>query len=146
MLTKEQKEILSTRKEYYNDNDILQMNSSVKNAKNSSLPFLSKKASVLMHMLLANDIKKDFRFSLDSLSNEYRNSIKTEKESNAKVKNYQFRKSFKTSEIFDVATLKQTIQYIYIVNKRLFEYERNEKGHYLIHEIPYREKLLRIKK
>ena len=136
---------LATRKEYYSNNDVMQINSSVKTAKDSTLPFLNKKQTWLYTRLLQNDIKQNYTYSLETLSNEYRNEIKTTKEKNAKVKNYNFRKSFKSNEIFSVGDLKAVIQYSYFANSRLFEYYRNDKNHYLIREVEFKKSLSTLK-
>lgn len=145
-LTNEQKKQRQTRKEFYLSNDVLQMNSSVNKAKNSDLPSLSKKANFICHVLLKNDIAKNYSYTLDSLSNEYRKE--SEKNAKDKAKNkdkFQFRKSFKSSEVVSIGDIKQAIQYIYIVNNRQFVYYRNDKGNYLIKEVEFVDNLATLK-
>jgi len=129
--------VTTTRKEFYADKDILQINSKVFNAKNSDKLFLTKKGVFLVNRLLSNDITKGYRYSLESLTNDYRKAIKDTKESNAKKSGYTFRKSFLSSEVIDITTLKSAIQFIYFENKRLFEYYRNDKGNYFVVEVEY---------
>ena len=129
--------VTTTRKEFYADKDILQINSKVFNAKNSDKLFLTKKGVFLVNRLLSNDITKGYRYSLESLTNDYRKAIKDTKESKAKKSGYTFRKSFLSSEVIDITTLKSAIQYIYFENKRLFEYYRNDKGNYFVVEVEY---------
>lgn len=145
-LTNEQKKQRQTRKEFYTNNDVLQINSSIVKAKNSDLPSLSKKANFVCHKLLQNDISKNYSYTLDSLSNEYRKE--TEKNVKDKAKNkdkFVFRKSFKSSEVVSIGDIKQAIQYIYIVNNRQFIYYRNDKGNYLIKEIEFVDNLATLK-
>lgn len=129
--------VTSTRKEFYDNKDVMQMNSKVYNAKDSTTPFLTKKGIFLVNRLLSNDITKGYRYSLESLTNDYRKAIKDDKESKAKKQGYTFRKSFLSSEVIDITCLKSAIQYIYHENKRLFEYYRNDKGNYFIHEVEF---------
>ena len=136
---------LNARKEYYSSNDVMQFNSTINRAKGSDLPFLNNKQKWLYTRLAKNDIKSNYTYTLDSLSNEYRNEVKSNKEKNAKVKNYQFRKSFKSSEIFSVSDLKSVMQYFYIANNRLFEYYRNEKNNYILREVQFLNSLASLK-
>ena len=129
--------VTSTRKEFYDNKDVMQMNSKVFNAKDSDKPFLTKKGVFLVNRLLSNDITKGYRYSLESLTNDYRKAIKDDKESKAKKQGYTFRKSFLSSEVIDIACLKSAIQFIYHENKRLFEYYRNDKGNYFVHEVEF---------
>ena len=145
MMSKEQKTRMSARKDYYNNSDVLQINSTIKKAKNSSLPFLNKKQQVLYVVLSKNEIDKNFTYTLDGLSNGYRKMITDEKTSNAKVKGYQFRKSFKSNEVFSISDLKSVMQYFYIVDKRCFEYYRNDKNNYILHEVEYKKDLAILK-
>ena len=133
--------VTSTRKEFYDNKDVMQMNSKVLNAKGSNQLFLTKKGIFLVNRLLSNDIGKGYRYSLESLTNDYRKEIKETKESKAKKQGYTFRKSFLSSEVIDIACLKSAIQFIYHENKRLFEYYRNDKGNYFVHEVDYTENL-----
>lgn len=128
---------LKTRNDYYTSNDVLQINSTIYNAKNSSVPFLNKKQEWLYTRLSKNELSKGFTYTLESLSNEYRKEIKETKEKNAKKQNYQFRKSFKSNEVFSIGDLKGVMQYFYIVNERLFEYYRNDKNNYILHEVQF---------
>ena len=128
---------LNARKEFYSDNDTMEMNSTVKMAKNSNLPFLNKKQIWLVNRLLSNDITKGYIYTLDSLSNDYRKTIKDNKEKNAKKSNYVFRKHFKSNEVISIPDVKASIQYIYHSNNRLFEYKRNEKGNYYVKETEF---------
>lgn len=136
---------IKTRKSYYMDNDFLMMNSSVTKAKNSNMPFMTKKNEWLYKYLLQNDINKNWNYTLDSISNLYRKEVKDTKEKTAKTSNYKFRKGFKTSEVFSINDLKSVIQYIYLVNKRMFVYYCNDKGNYNIKEIGYCENLTVLK-
>ena len=133
--------VASKRREFYSDKDTMQMNSKVYNAKGSNQLFLTKKGKWLVTRLLSNDITKGYRYTLESLSNDYRKTIKDEKESNAKKQGYTFRKSFLSGEIIDVSTLKSAIQSLYHEHKRLFRYDRNDKGNYLIYEVEFVENL-----
>ena len=126
---------LNARKSYYDDKDIMQINSTIYNAKGSNKPFLSNKQTWLYSYLMNNDIKKNYTYTLTSLSNDYRKNVKDTKEKEAKKQNYKFRKSFKSSELISINDLKAVIQYMYIVNGRLFEYYRNENNNYLLHEV-----------
>lgn len=142
-LSKEEKQKRTSRKEFYSSNDVLQMNSSIKKAKNSDLPSLSKKANFVCHILLKNDIAKGYSYTLDSLSNEYRREL----EKNAKNKDkfvFRKKKSFKSNEVISIGDIKQAIQYIYI-NGRQFIYYRNDKGNYLIKEIEFVDNLTTLK-
>ena len=136
---------LASRKDYYSINDVMQINSTVHCAKGSNLPYLNNKQVWLYTRLAKNDIEQNYTYSLESLSNEYRNEIKSNKEKNAKVKNYTFRKSFKSNEVFSIGDLKSVIQYLYFANARLFEYYRNDKMHYLIKEVEYKKSLSTLK-
>lgn len=144
-LTETQKLQLKTRKEFYADNDVLQFNSSVRKAKNSDLPFLNKKQLWCYNYLLKNDIKKNYRYSIEQLSNEYRKLIKDNSEKIAKKSDYKFRKSFKSGELITSNDLKSVCQYIYIVNHRYFEYYRNENKNYFLIEKQYKENLTHLK-
>lgn len=139
------KKQLATRKELYNSNDIMQLNSSVKKAKNSELPFLNKKQLWLYTYLAKNDIEKKYNYTITSLSNDYRKEIKDTKEKNSKVSNYTFRKSFKSNEVFSIGDIKSIMQYFYIANRRLWEFYRNEKNNYLLHEVEFVENLTHLK-
>lgn len=144
-LNNEQLEKLASRKAYY-DNDILQMNTSVYKAKNSNLPFLNKKAEFVYRRLMSNDIAKGYTYTFDSLTNDYRKEVETLAKAKAKNQDkYNFRKSFKSSEVVDVATIKAVIQYAYHSNNRLFEYYRNAKGNYLIKEVEFVSNLSTLK-
>ena len=136
---------LSTRKELYNNNDIMQLNSSIKKAKNSELPFLNKKQLWLYTYLAKNDIEKKYNYTITSLSNDYRKEIKDTKEKNSKVSNYTFRKSFKSNEVFSIGDIKSVMQYFYIANRRLWEFYRNDKNNYLLHEVEFVENLTHLK-
>lgn len=145
-LTNEQKKQRQTRKEFYTGNDVLQINSSIVKAKNSDLPSLSKKTNFVCHKLLQNDISKNYSYTLDSLSNEYRKEIEKNAKDKAKNKDkFIFRKSFKSSEIITIGDIKQAIQYIYIVNNRQFIYYRNDKGNYLVKEVEFIDNLATLK-
>lgn len=145
-LTNEQKKQRQTRKEFYTSNDYLQMNSGIVKAKNSNLPSLSKKADFICHILLKNDIAKNYSYTLDSLSNEYRKEVERLSKDKAKNKDkFKFRKSFKSSEVISISDIKQAIQYIYIVNSRQFIYYRNDKGNYLVKEIEFIDNLATLK-
>lgn len=145
-LTNEQKKQRQTRKEFYTSNDVLQINSSIVKAKNSDLPSLSKKTNFVCHKLLQNDISKNYSYTLDSLSNEYRKEIEKNAKDKAKNKDkFIFRKSFKSSEIITIGDIKQAIQYIYIVNNRQFIYYRNDKGNYLVKEVEFIDNLATLK-
>lgn len=144
-MTKEQKNKMEVRKGYYS-NDVLQINSKVVKAKNSNLPFLNNKGLFLYNRLLQNDISKNFTYTLDSLTNDYRKEVEKKAVDNAKNKDkYNFRKSFKTSEVIDISTVKSVIQYIYVANNRLFEYYRNSKGNYLLREVDFISNLTELK-
>lgn len=145
-LTKEEKQKRTTRKEFYSSNDYLQMNSSVNKAKDSNLPSLSKKADFICHILLKNDIAKNYSYTLDSLSNDYRKEVERLSKDKAKNKDkFVFRKSFKSNEVVSIGDIKQAIQYIYFVNKRQFIYYRNDKGNYLVKEIEFVDNLATLK-
>lgn len=144
-LTETQKTQLKTRKEYYTSNDVMQFNSSVKKAKNSELPFLNKKQLWCYNYLLNNDINKNYRYSIEQLSNEYRKLIKDTCEKTAKKSDYKFRKSFKSGELITSNDVKSVCQYIYIVNHRYFEYYRNEKNNYFLIEKQFKENLTHLK-
>lgn len=145
-LSKEEKQKRANRKEFYTSNDYLQMNSSVVKAKGSDLPSLSKKANFICHILLKNDIAKNYSYTLDSLSNEYRKEVeKTSKDKSKNKDKFVFRKSFKSSEVMGISDIKQAIQYIYIANSRQFVYYRNDKGNYLIKEVEFVENLATLK-
>ena len=145
-LTKEEKQKRTTRKEFYSSNDVLQMNSSITKAKNSDLPLLSKKADFICHILLKNDMAKNYSYTLDSLSNEYRKEVERLSKDKAKNKDkFVFRKSFKSNEVVNIGDIKQAIQYIYFVNKRQFIYYRNDKGNYLVKEIDFVDNLATLK-
>lgn len=139
------KKQLATRKELYNNNDIMQLNSSIKKAKNSELPFLNKKQLWLYTYLAKNDIEKKYNYTITSLSNDYRKEIKNTKEKNSKVSNYTFRKSFKSNEVFSIGDIKSIMQYFYIANRRLWEFYRNDKNNYLLHEVEFVENLTHLK-
>ena len=139
------KKQLATRKELYNNNDIMQLNSSIKKAKNSELPFLNKKQLWLYTYLAKNDIGKKYNYTITSLSNDYRKEIKDTKEKNSKVSNYTFRKSFKSNEVFSIGDIKSVMQYFYIANRRLWEFYRNDKNNYLLHEVEFVENLTHLK-
>ena len=144
-LTETQKTQLKTRKEYYTSNDVLQFNSSVKCAKNSNVPFLNKKQKWCVSYLLKNDIKNNYRYSTEQLSNEYRKLIKDTCEKIAKKSDYKFRKSFKSGELITSNDLKTVCQYIYIVYKRYFEYYRSNNKNYFLIEKQYKENLTHLK-
>ena len=145
-LTNEQKKQRQTRKEFYSNNDVLQINSSIVKAKNSDLPSLSKKADFICHILLKNDIAKNYSYTLDSLSNDYRKEVERLSKDKAKNKDkFKFRKSFKSSEVISIGDIKQAIQYIYIVDNRQFVYYRNDKGNYLIKEVEFVDNLATLK-
>lgn len=144
--TVEQTNRINARKEYYTTSDVLQMNSTVNHAKNSTLPNLSKKCIWLYNRLAKNDIKSNFNYTLTSLSNDYRKEIATTKESNAKKQGYKFRSSFTSSEVFSVTDIKSVCQYFYHANDRLFEFYRNAKGNYLLHEIEFKSNLSVVRK
>lgn len=145
-LSKEEKQKRTTRKEFYSSNDYLQMNSSIVKAKNSNLPSLSKKADFICHILLKNDIAKNYSYTLDSLSNEYRKEVERLSKDKAKNKDkFQFRKSFKSNEIISIGDIKQAIQYLYFVNTRQFVYYRNDKGNYLVKEVEFVDNLATLK-
>lgn len=136
---------LNARKALYNDNDILQMNSSIVKAKNSDLPFLSKKQMWLYTYLSKNDIEKKYNYTITSLSNDYRKEVKENKEKTSKKENYTFRKSFKTSEVFSIGDIKSVMQYFYITNSRLWEFYRNDKGNYFLHEVEFIANIAKLK-
>lgn len=145
-LTNEQKKQRQTRKEFYSNNDVLQINSSIVKAKNSDLPSLSKKADFICHILLKNDIVKNYSYTLDSLSNDYRKEVESLLKDKAKNKDkFVFRKSFKSNEVISIGDIKQAIQYIYFVNKRQFIYYRNDKGNYLVKEVEFVDNLATLK-
>ena len=145
-LSNEQKKQRQTRKEFYSSNDYLQMNSSINKAKNSDLPLLSKKSDFICHALLKNDMTKNYSYTLDSLSNEYRKEVERLSKDKAKNKDkFKFRKSFKSNEVVSIGDIKQAIQYIYIVNNRQFVYYRNDKGNYLIKEVEFIDNLATLK-
>lgn len=130
-------EKLKTRKELYNSSDILQFNSSVIKAKDSDLPYLSNKQLWLYNYLSKNDIEKKYNYTITSLSNDYRKVIKDDKEKTSKKDGYKFRKSFKTSEVFSIGDIKSVMQYFYVANNRMWEYYRNDKGNYFLHEVEF---------
>ena len=134
-MTEEKKTIMNTRKAEYTDKDILRMNSSVKKAKNSNLPYLAKKNVFLLNYLLKTRKEENYNYTLDSISNAYRKEIENKAVAKAKKENYKFRKSFNACELFNVNDVKSVIQYIYLTTDRQFEYYRNKKGNYLIHEV-----------
>lgn len=134
-MTEQKKTIVNTRKNEYANKDILRINSSVKKAKNSDLPFISKKNVFLLNYLLGTKKEDKFNYTLDSISNLYRKEIEDKAISKAKKENYKFRKSFNACELFSVNDVKSVIQYIYVTTDRQFEYYRNKKGNYLIHEV-----------
>lgn len=144
--TEEQTKRINARKAYYANSDVLQMNSTVNHAKNSTLPNLSKKCIWLYNRLAKNEIEKNFNYTLTSLSNDYRKEIATIKESNAKKQDYKFRASFTSSEVFSVTDIKSVCQYFYHANKRLFEFYRNDKGNYLLHEVEFKSNLSIVRK
>lgn len=134
-MTDERKAIMNTRKAEYANKDILRLNSSVKKAKNSDLPFISKKNVFLLNFLLGTRKEDNYNYTLDSISNLYRKEIENKAVAQAKKENYKFRKSFNACELFSVNDVKSVIQYIYVTTDRQFEYYRNKKGNYLIHEV-----------
>lgn len=134
-MTEERKAIMNARKAEYTDKDILRMNSSVKKAKNSELPYISTKNVFLLNYLLGTRKEDSFSYTLDSISNLYRKEIEDKAVAKAKKENYKFRKSFNACELFNVNDIKSVIQYIYVTTDRQFEYYRNKKGNYLIHEV-----------
>lgn len=145
-LSTEQKKQIQVRKEFYNSNDVLMMNSTVYKSKNSDLPFLNKKQSWLYTYLANNDIEKNYIYTLDGLSNEYRKHFENEKKSKAKNKDkFQFRKSFNASEKIQDSDFKAVKQYFYHANKRNFEMYRNDKGNYIIIEKSFIENLSTLK-
>lgn len=144
--TVEQTNRINARKEYYTKNDVLQMNSTVNHAKNSTLPNLSKKCIWLYNRLAKNEIEKKYNYTITSLSNDYRKEIATTKESKAKKEGYKFRQSFTSSEVFSVTDIKSVCQYFYHANKRLFEFYRNDKGNYLLHEVEFKSNLSVVRK
>lgn len=144
-LTETQKIQLKTRREFYTDNDVLQFNSSVRKAKNSDLPFLNKKQLWCYNYLAKNDIKKNFNYTITSLSNDYRKVIKDTKENTSKVSGYKFRKSFKSNEVFSIGDIKSVMQYFYVANSRLWEFYRNDKNNYLLREVEFVSNLTHLK-
>ena len=132
------------RADYY-DNDVMVMNSTVKNGKNTNVPFLNKKQAWLKNYLLQNEIEKNYSYTCDGLSNEYRKTLKETAEKSAKKENYKFRKNFKSGEVVNPTDCKAVMQFIYITEKRLFEFTRSQKGNYYLHEIEYRSDLLTFK-
>ena len=134
-MTDEKKTIMNTRKAEYTNKDILRMNSYIKKAKNSNLPFLSKKNVFLLNYLLGRKKEDNYNYTLDSISNLYRKEIEDKAVAKAKKENYKFRKSFNACELFNINDIKNVIQYIYVTTDRQFEYYRNKKGNYLIHEV-----------
>ena len=134
-MTDEKKAIMNARKAEYTEKDILRINSSIKKAKNSELPYLSKKNVFLLNYLLNTKKEDNYNYTLDSISNVYRKEIEDKAVAKAKKENYKFRKSFNACEIFNVNDIKSVIQYIYVTTDRQFEYYRNKKGNYLIHEV-----------
>lgn len=136
---------LKTRKDYYSNSDVMQFNSTVNSAKDSTTPYLNNKQIWLYNRLAKNVLSEKYNYTLESLSNDFRKEIKDTKESKAKKEGYTFRKSFKSNEVFSVGDLKSVIQYFYHVNSRLFEYYRNDKGNYFIHEIEFKSNLSTLK-
>ena len=136
---------LKARANHYNDKDTLRFKSSVKKASNSDLPFLNKKQLWLVSYLSKNDINKNYIYTLDGLSNEYRKTIKDSKEKKAKKSDYIFRKSFNLNEKISDSDFQSARTYIYISTKRLFEMDRNSKGNYIIIEKPFVENLVLLK-
>ena len=134
-MTEKKKTIMNTRKNEYANKDILRINSSVKKAKNSNLPFISKKNVFLLNYLLGTRKEDNYNYTLESISNVYRKEIEDKAVAKAKKENYKFRKSFNACELFSVNDIKSVIQYIYVTTDRQFEYYRNKKGNYLIHEV-----------
>ena len=134
-MTEEKKTIMNARKAEYSEKDILRINASIKKAKNSDLPYLSKKNVFLLNYLLGTRKEDKFNYTLDSISNLYRKEIENKAVAKAKKENYKFRKSFNACELFNVNDIKSVIQYIYVTTDRQFEYYRNKKGNYLIHEV-----------
>ena len=132
------------RMSYYND-DILVMNSTIKNGKNTNVPFLNKKQVWLKNRLLQNELVKGYIYTLESLSNDYRKEQKVNAEKSAKKADYKFRKNFRTSDIFSPTDLKSVIQNVYVTCERLFEYRRNDKGNYYIIERDFVENLATFK-
>lgn len=128
---------MKSRKDYYNERDVMQINSKVNKAKDSNVPFLNKKATFIYLYLSKNDIKKNYTYTLDSLTNLYRKEVENIATSKAKKQDYKFRKSFKSCEVVDIATIKSVIQYMYLVDNRQFEYYKNNKDNYLLHEVEY---------
>lgn len=142
---KENDSKLAIRKNYYAGNDVLQFNSTVKNAKNSNVPYLNNKQIWLKNRLLSNELEKNYTYTLDSLSNDYRKVITEKAKQGKKTASYQFRKSFKSGEVISIGDIKAVCQFMYIVNKRHFEFYRNDKNNYVLHEIAYVEKLTELK-
>lgn len=143
----EQKARTDARKAFYSDKDVMQMASTVRTAKGENRPFMSKKARFVLSKLLEG--KKGYIYTLDSLSNDYRKSVAQKAMADYKGKDkdkYRFRRSFKSAEIISVSDLKQAVQTIYLMNKRLFVYERNEKASYVIREADYVESLVSLKR
>lgn len=142
--TGEQTKKINARKNYHSNN-VLEFKSSVTKAKGSDLPFLNKKQLWLYTRLLENDIKKNYIYTLDSLSNEYRKHLANEKISNAKKSDYKYKKSFSTSEKIQDSDFQAARNYIYFVNKRMFEMYQNEKDNYIIHEVEFIDNLITLK-
>lgn len=138
-LNEQQKTVIKTKKEYYSNKDVMQMEN--KNIKNNIYELRGKRQLFLYHFLSKNDISKNWNYTLDSLTNEYRKVLKKEKEEQAKKEGYKFRTSFKSNEFIGIQDVKQVILYFYHQNKRLFEYYRNDKNNYILHEVKYIENL-----
>lgn len=136
---------LKARKDYYSSSDVMQFNSTVNSAKDSTTPYLNNKQIWLYNRLAKNVLSEKYNYTLESLSNDYRKEIKDTKEGKAKKEGYTFRKSFKSNEVFSIGDLKSVIQYFYHVNSRLFEYYRNDKGNYFIHEVEFKSNLSTLK-
>lgn len=136
-MREETKIVVATKKDYYSNRDCMQL----ENKKVKGLLELRGKKQIFIYEFLLQNSSLDYNFSLDSLTNEYRKVVKRIAEGSAKKEGYTFRKSFKSKEVINLQDLKATIFYIYHINKRLFEYYRNAKGNYILHEVEYKENL-----
>ena len=134
-----QKKVIATKKEYYSNKDAMQLENKV--IKNNLYELRGKRQVFLYHFLSKNDISKNWNYTLDSLTNEYRKVLKKEKEEQAKKEGYKFRVSFKSNEVISILDIKQVILYLYHQNKRLFEYYKNDKNNYILHEVNYKDNL-----
>lgn len=134
-----QKKVIATKKEYYSNKDVMQLEN--KKIKNDVYELRGKRQVFLYHFLSKNDISKNWIYTLDSLTNEYRKVLKKEKEEQAKKEGYKFRVSFKSNEVISIQDVKQVILYLYHQNKRLFEYYKNDKNNYILHEVEFKDNL-----